>query len=383
MVGRIILSFAFVLAGIYFSVFMALFLGLFRVGRGSRKQEYTQVFVSVVVPARDEEEYLLACVESLLDQTYPKELYEVILVNDRSTDNTLHIAREFAEKDKRVKVLNTTERHKLTGKQRALDTGIRASNGDIVLNIDADCEAPPEWIEDTVREFDTDVGLVAGYTPFIRENPDQSILQKAAVIFQSIDLLSSYGISMGSMALGLAWTCTGNNLAFRREIYDELGGFESLGFTSTEDSMLLQWVDRNTKWKVIPMLNAVYTRPTRTFAQFYAQRARWISDNLQFRLSAILFAVVGYWINLLVLILAGLCIFGVISYMWLILFSGLKAISEFPLVCKSLKIFHRTDLLKYWPLVQPFHVLYMIAFGVHSLSSRFTWKGREYRSTKT
>ena len=383
MVGRIILSFALALAGIYFSVFMALFLGLFRVGRGSRRQECAPVFVSVVVPARDEEEYLPGCLESLLDQTYPKELYEVVLVNDRSTDNTLHIAREFAEKDKRVRVLNTIEHHSLTGKQRALDTGIRASIGEIILNTDADCEAPPRWIEDTVREFDADVGLVAGYTPFLEEGFDQSILRKAAVIFQSIDLLSSYAISMGSMALGLAWTCTGNNLAFRKEIYDELGGFGALGFTSTEDSMLLQWVDRRTKWKVKPMFNVVYTRPTRTFAQFYAQRVRWMSDNLQFRLSAMLFAIVGYWINLLVPILAGLCVFGAISCKWLILFLGLKAISEFPLVCKSLKIFRRTDLLKYWPLVQPFHVLYMIIFGIHCLSSRFTWKGREYNSAKT
>lgn len=383
MVGKIILSFALILAGIYFFVFIALFLGLFRVGRGSRRQEYVPVFVSVVVPARDEEEYLPGCLNSLLDQTYPKELYEVILVNDRSTDSTPHIARKFAERDERVKVLNTIESGKLTGKQRALDTGIRASSGEIVLNTDADCEAPPGWIEDTVREFDAEVGLVAGYVPFIEEDSNNGILRRAAVIFQSIDLLSSYGISMGSMALGLAWTCTGNNLAFRREIYDELGGFEALGFTSTEDSMLLQWIDRHTKWKVKPMLNVVYTRPARTFAQFYAQRIRWISDNLQFRLSAMLFAIVGYWINLLVPILAGLCIFGVISYKWLILFSLLKAISEFPLVCKSLKLFHRIDLLKYWLLVQPFHVVYMIIFGVYSLSSKFTWKGREYRSTKT
>ena len=159
-------------------------------------------------------------------------------------------------------------------------------------------------------------------------------------------------------------------------------GFKTVIKASTEDSMMLQWIDSHTEWKVKPMLNVVYTRPARTFAQFYSQRARWISDNLQFRLSAMLFAVIGYWVNLLVLILAGLCIFGVISYKWLLLFIGLKAISEFPLVCKSLKLFHRTDLLKYWPLVQPFHILYMITFGMHSLFGRFTWKGRKYRSTK-
>jgi len=382
MIGRIILLLALTAAGVYFAILTALFLGLFRIKRAGKKQGNAPVFVSVVVPVRDEEKHLSACLESLLNQTYLNELYEVILVNDRSTDNTAHIARSFAERDNRLKLLNSAERDNITGKQRALDTGIRASKGEIILLTDADCKAPPEWIENTVREYEDDVGLVAGFAILKEENSNRGMLWRALFVFQSIDVLSNYAVSIGSMALGIAWTCTGNNLTFRREVYDQLGGFDALGFTSTEDTMLLQWVDRRSRWKVKPMLNVVYTKPSETVAEFTAQRIRWVSNSFQYRPSVVFFSVIAYCVNLFLPFLIGLCVFRVISYEWLILFLGLKIVPEFLMVYKSLRLFYRTDLLKYFPLIQPFHVIYILVFGIRGLSGRFTWKGRRYSEGK-
>ena len=146
--------------------------------------------------------------------------------------------------------------------------------------------------------------------------------------------------------------------------------------------MLLQWVDRRSRWKVKPMLNVVYTKPSETVAEFTAQRIRWVSNSFQYRPSVVFFSVVAYCVNLLLPILIGLCIFRVISYGWLILFLGLKIVPEFLMVCKSLRLFYRTDLLKYFPLIQPFHVIYILVFGIRGLSGRFTWKGRRYSEGK-
>ena len=392
MIGKVIVLFALALACAYFLILVALLLGLFKIKRNNAKRQgYASFFVSVIVAARNEEENLAYCLKFLLNQTYPKELCEVILVDDNSTDNTLSIAKSFAKKDTRLKVLSTTKNHTFTGKQRALDTGIRASKGDIILTIDADCEAPPRWIEDTVREFEPDVGLVAGFS-FLNEeytsNPGillgakqrgEAVFQRTFIKLQSLESLSLYIASIGSMALGVAWACTGNNLAYRREVYDELGGFEALGVTGAEDSMLLQWVDKNSKWKVKPTCNIVYTKPMKTISLFFAQRIRWASSSLQNRLSLVSFMVIVYGLNLLLPFLIGLCAFGIISYRKLIIFLGLKIVPEFLIMLKGLAFFNKLDLIKYFPLIQPLHVMYVLICGIHGLSGKFAWKGRKYR----
>jgi cellulose synthase/poly-beta-1,6-N-acetylglucosamine synthase-like glycosyltransferase len=379
MMGEIVTSFALMLAGAYFIVLLWLLLGLFRIKRDTRQQGYKPLFVSVIVAARNEEENLAGCLKSLLRQSYPRDLYEVILVDDDSNDSTLSIARPLANRDKRLKLLNTKKHYDLTGKQHALDVGIRASKGEIILNTDADCEAPPIWIEDTIREFEPGVGLVAGFSLLDEKCvPHKGVFQKIFIKLQLLESLSLYIGSIGSMAQGVAWACTGNNLAYRREIYDELGGFEALGTTGAEDSMLLQWVDMNSKWKVKPVLNVVYVKPMRTVSQFFAQRFRWASSSLQNRLSLTSLYVIVYILNLLLPFLAGFCAFGVISCRELTVFLSLKIVPEFMVILKGLTLFDRIDLIRYFPLILPFHLIYVLICGIYGLSGKFAWKGRKY-----
>jgi cellulose synthase/poly-beta-1,6-N-acetylglucosamine synthase-like glycosyltransferase len=392
---------------------VVLFLGLFKIRKDTRIQTHKHPFVSVVVAARNEEENLAGCLRSLLSQVYPKELYEVILIDDNSTDNTLSIARSFAERYGRLKVLSAAEYNSLTGKQNALDTGIRASAGEIILTTDADCQVPPGWIEDIVGEFGPEVGLVAGFSILSEEDISSlrlktqdsrhktgkrslpvlslvscvlrlawGMLQRIFIKLQSLETLSLYIGSIGSIAQGFAWAGTGNNMAYRREVYDELGGFGALGVTGAEDSMLLQWVDRNSKWKVKPTLSTVYVKPMSTVSQYIAQRNRWASSALQNRLSLIAFMVIVYGLNLFLPFLVGLCAFSAISYKELILFLSLKTVPEFLVLLKGLALFKRMDLVKYFLLLQPFHVIYVLMCGIHGLSKGFVWKERRYSERK-
>jgi cellulose synthase/poly-beta-1,6-N-acetylglucosamine synthase-like glycosyltransferase len=146
--------------------------------------------------------------------------------------------------------------------------------------------------------------------------------------------------------------------------------------------MLLQWVDRNSKWEVKPTANTVYVKPMRTVSQYLAQRNRWASSALQNRLSLIAFMVIVYGLNLLLPFLIALCAFSVISYKELILFLCLKTVPEFLILLKGLALFNRMDLMKYFLLVQPFHVIYVLMCGIHGLSKGFVWKGRRYREGK-
>ena len=115
MIGQVVFLFALTLACVYSLVLVTLLLGLFKVKRNDPRQRSTgmsleSTFVYVIVAARNEEENIARCLRSLLNQTYPEELYEVILVDDNSTDNTLSIARSLSEKDERLKLLSPRTR---------------------------------------------------------------------------------------------------------------------------------------------------------------------------------------------------------------------------------------------------------------------------------
>ncbi len=380
MIWNAILIFALILGCIYSLVLLFLFVGLFRAKMNIAGQKlYQPVWVSVIVAARNEGDNIKRCLESLLNQNYNKDLYEVVLIDDNSTDNTLSIAESVAREYDNLRLMKTSDGGKVTGKQRALDMGIRASKGELILTIDADCEAPQQWIEDIVREFDPDVGLVAGYSIFKEDMRDQSLLKRIFYGLQHLDQLSLYAISIGSISNGIAWTCTGNNLSYRRKLYDELGGFEALGMTGLEDNMLIQWTGQHSKWKIKALYSSiVYTKHIRTVSGFFAQRKRWSSSNTQYRLSLVAFMVLAYLLYLVTPFMIGLSVFGFISYKNLLIFLSLKIVPEFLLVAKGLTLFNKMSLLKYFPLLQPIHLVYILICGIYGLSGAFVWKGRKY-----
>lgn len=379
MAAKILIIFSIVLAGAYASILVVFFLGFFRIKYRPDGRKYAP-FISVIVPARNEEKNIARCLSALLNQTYPAELYEIILVNDNSTDNTLAIANSFAEKDTRLRLMNTSEAFKITGKQRALDTGIHESKGELILSTDADCKVPPEWIENIVREFSPEIGFVAGYS-IIDEGAvsHHSRLKRTFIKLQSLEVLAIQLTSVGSMAQGFIWACTGCNLAYRKAVYDELGSFGALGLTVADDSLLLQWVDRKTKWKVKPIQSAVFVIPMMTVRKFLDQSIRWTSSNLQYRASHIVFNAMTFMINLLLPLLIGLSIFGIIPYKMLFIYLALKVIPEFLVMSRGLIFAGRIDLLKYFPLLLPLHTVYILICGIYGLSGTFTWKDRKYR----
>ncbi|MGA2298150.1 MAG: glycosyltransferase, partial [FCB group bacterium] len=125
-------------------------------------------FVSVVIPSRNEEHNIEACINSISQNNYPIDKYEIIAVNDRSTDNTLGILRQLSNVHVNLKIVNITENNKnknLTGKPGALQAGINTANGEIILMTDADCVVNQNWIKSLVNTYyDSSVGLTASFT---------------------------------------------------------------------------------------------------------------------------------------------------------------------------------------------------------------------------
>lgn len=236
------------------------------------KRVVDKLKVSVIIAARDEEANLPKLIDSLKDQTDKD--FEIVFVNDRSTDRTGEILKRFAdEMPERVKVVNNTrEPVNCNPKQFALDLGIEVATGDIFLFSDADCEFPETWVEYYRYYFmEESVKLVFGQ---VMVRNDGSFLQR----YQAFDQMLIHQYNSGSAGLGIPTGCFGNNLAVRREVMESIGGFKALGYTLTEDAALLERVGRERKWKIrVSTMKETIVKPApqRDWKSFLNQHVRW------------------------------------------------------------------------------------------------------------
>lgn len=336
--------------------------------------------ISIVVAARNEAENIPSCLPALLAQDYPTDRYEVILVDDHSEDDTRALAESYTAGAPHLRVLSLADLGDAgaTGKQHALDLGIRQSRGEIIASTDADCVPPPTWLRALTSCFKPDTGVVVGFSVLDARKDRGGLFVK----LQSLELLGIFAAFAGGLAWRLAMGCTGNNLAYRRAAYEELGGFMKMGFTVAEDNMFVQWVDRHTEWQIEVAHAAeslVWTRPMPTYPAFLEQRLRWSSNSLENRFSVVWFSVVAYGVNLLVPALVLLALAGFGSLPWAAGLVALKLLPEWVMMARGLSLFGRRDLLAYLPLLAPFHTSYVLLVGLAGLTGRSSWKGRSHQ----
>ncbi len=200
--------------------------------------------VSVVCAARNEAHNVQGLLSSLVAQTYAPELLEIVIVDDRSTDDTAAQVEQWRSLYPHIKMVQVKEVPPGTApKKNALAQGIDMSTGELVLLTDADCRPSPRWAEEMASYFAPKVGLVAGFAPLT----GKGVL--AAVV--RLDTLASALTAAGGIGLGRPTTCTGRNLAFRRKVFDELGGYRSLmSSVSGDDDLFLHAVSRRGGWQV-------------------------------------------------------------------------------------------------------------------------------------
>jgi len=200
----------------------------------ARRQPTTreQPFVSVVVAARNEQAYVPHLMQALTAQTYPR--YEILIVDDRSTDDTPHLLADWERRDERIRVVRVREQlqHR-SPKIAALQHGIAHAQGDLLLFTDADCTMPPSWIACMAAAFVPGVGAVIGYTEL--GAPNDTLVEQ----IQVFDYFAMMALTAGGTKLGRPLGAGGANIAYRRTAYDEAGGFAALPPNVIADDMAL------------------------------------------------------------------------------------------------------------------------------------------------
>jgi cellulose synthase/poly-beta-1,6-N-acetylglucosamine synthase-like glycosyltransferase len=365
--------FAFVLTTVYVLGMLTFFIVLI-LARYSQSTKYRPT-VSIIIAARNEERILRNCLRSMTTLTYPKELLEVIVVDDRSTDATTNIVKEYEATHPFIKLVSVgplTDR--LHGKVNALEQGISASKGEILLFTDADCVVPRGWVENMVKYYaDPQVGLVTGFISIRAFDWFDSI--------QAIDWLLLLSAASATAKLGFPVTAVGNNFSVRRRAYDLVGGYRGIRLSVTEDFSLFHAVTSKAGMRATVALDKetmVLSNSCRTWSELYSQRKRWFIGGRDSEVSRMVAFGVAYIFNAFVLL--GFLFLALPTWGTMV---AAKMIADYLMVLPALRLTGRTDLAKYWILFELYFIAYVAFLPIDALlKPRVTWKGRTFKVTK-
>ena len=327
--------------------------------------------VTLIVPFRNEAANIPDLVSNLLKISYKN--LEILLVDDHSTDGSADLLRKDLKDKHEVKILRSLN----NGKKSALEYGVNAASGQIILCTDADCSFPELWIEKMITPFQNPaVQLVAGAV--MVQGTD-----KFLDVFQSIDWASILLTTNYSFAIKRPLMCSGANLAYRREAFLQVNGYDgNREIKSGDDEFLLKKIHITYGEESCFYFSSsevlVTTKPEVSWHALINQRVRWASKwrahfSVLHALSAILaFGSQLVWLGSLFLIpfgKKGMLVFGLV---WLMKVSAeklslgkvLESIGRKPTILSILK----TSFV---------HPIYVLQTGIGAVRGKFMWKGRE------
>ncbi len=368
------------ITGIYFGILLFFLIGLFFPNKNQTSKNYR---VSVIVAARNEEKNIGNLLSKLVNQIYPAELFEIIIVNDGSVDRTDEIVNRFAKEFDNVKHLHAIPNIEtgLIAKKNALNQGIQQSTGEIILSTDADCHVKSTWIETMVSYFTDDVGMIVGFSQLGNVQNRYSLFEQ----LQAVDFLSLMAAAQGSLNFGCPLAASGQNIAYRKAAYDAIGGFEKIkNRISGDDVLLLQLIRKYTKWKIKFASSPKafnWTEPENTLKSFLNQRKRWASNGsyqVKLNLGFFFFILSVFLMNLFMLFGTPIYILTCHSIKVPVFCLLTKILIEFLITFKGAILYHRLDLLKYFPVWTMLQIPYVIFTGLLGSLGHFIWKDRKY-----
>lgn len=349
-----------------------------------------RVSISVIIPARNEEAKLPKLLQGLAKQSYDQHLFEVIIVDDHSTDRTADIVKQFSSGN--IKLVQLKDHVQGPGinsyKKKAIEVAIGQSTGELIVTTDADCIVPVNWLQNIAAFYqEKDPAFIVMPVCY---NYQHNLLE----IFQALDFMTLQGITGASVYKNVHSMCNGANLAYTRKAFDAVEGFKGINNIASGDDMLLMHKIYKRYPQGIQYIRSkeviVQTEAMHSLKDFFNQRIRWASKADKYddkRIFWVLLMV--YSFNLLLLVTPFLtlfynpllsifsCQFSLFVY-WLFLITGKTAIELFFLYPVAL-FFGKQSLLWLFPLAEPFHILYTVIAGWLGKFGSYQWKERKVK----
>lgn len=333
-------------------------------------------FISVVIPFRNEEGMIGQLIRELQEQEYPRDKFEVILVNDHSEDNSVSVINEALRGPVSARLLNNAGE----GKKAALTKGIRQATGTIIVTTDADCRVKPGWIRSINNSFSDDaIKMTFGA---VRLQTDHTLFSK----MQALEFLSLVGSGASTAAFGVPTLCNGANLAFTKDVFRETDGYAgNEHIASGDDEFLMRKVEakypNGIRFNNNPE-SVVTTYPQKTLRNFLTQRIRWAGKwKYHDGTNSKLLAVYVFLFHFSVMTLPLFVILDDISlYLMLGLLVAKAGVEFFYLRQVSSWLSVPWHNLSFF-LLQVLYPLYVVGVAMTSLVKKPVWKGRALTSS--
>ncbi len=333
---------------------------------------------SIIIPARNEAGQIAVCIESIMANAYPADSFEVIVVDDFSTDSTAAIVTRLKEKYSNLHIIRLA--HWLSSpinsyKKKAIETGIEQSAYEWIITTDADCIVPCQWLEN----FDA----------YIQEHPAKLVAApvmftyngSALQAFQCLDFLSLQGITAASVSAGFHSMCNGANLCYQKEAFHAVNGFAGVDDIASGDDMLLMYKIQQTYQNSCGYLFSseaiVQTAPMPDWTSFINQRIRWASKANSYKDKRIFYVLLlVYFTNLFILSYVPIAVFDVSSLLWFIIFVIAKTVIEWAFMNRVARFYKMEKMMPLFLLFQPIHITYTVIAGWLGRFGSYQWKGR-------
>lgn len=355
---------------LYASMVTAFIVGLIKAGKSSLEFNNHVVPISVVAPLKDEEQNVENLINSITSQDFPIDQFEIILVDDHSSDRTVDIVNRIVQSVQNVKLFHQEEG--MSGKKQALALGIANTKHDLVVLTDADCIHSKTWLKAIVSKYiETGASLIIGPVMIY---PNSSFFY----MIQALEHASLTASTIGASAIGVPFMASSANLAFSKDKLGFKPEMMNLEHPSGDDVFLLHSAKRMMKniESVNHSMSLVKTKPASTISDFIQQRARWASKAPSYRDNSSIFIASNILVfNLFIVILLFGSFFN--PKLWVLFLSlfVLKLIVDLPFLLIFLNRYNRKSLLIVYLPLQLLYPIYILVVTFVSKFIKTKWKG--------
>ena len=332
---------------------------------------------SLIVPCRNEAKNLPKFLRSIAHLNYPQDAFELILIDDFSTDNSARIFNQWRMQNGRIQTtLLENLRLSNSPKKDAITRAVPIIKHPWIITTDADCVVAPNWLQVLDQYIQkTQAEMLVGAVVYTTKN-------NWFHHFQQFELLALQATTIGSFGIGKPFMCNGANFAYSKDFFNRLGGFGGItDRASGDDVLLLQKAIKKEPTKVQFVKNPqhiVKTKPENDLYQLFMQRVRWASKTSSYKNTyAQMLAVVVLLMNTAIVAGILLSLLGKLDYRIFLIVFTLKYLIDYSLMYPSKKYLlpHRFVLPVASSLIYP---LFSVLVGYYSLFGGFTWKGRSF-----
>jgi cellulose synthase/poly-beta-1,6-N-acetylglucosamine synthase-like glycosyltransferase len=331
--------------------------------------------VSVILPVRDEEANLSRLFGDLLAQEYHRGDFEVIFVDDHSTDQTAYMLEGFCRARANFRIIHL--QGEPSGKKHAIAAGIEASRGEWIIQADADCRLPVHFISGHVGSASSGADLVAGPV----------VVQPGKAVWDRLEALEHFGLVATALAAGVTGRpvmCSGASLSYSRKFFLEVApGLLSIPHASGDDVFLL--AEAKKRRKNICFISepgmVVTTAPAGGPGAFLRQRTRWGSKARHYRDADMLLVALLVWFTNTALTGMFFASFFIEGVVWIFLAAfAVKSFAEYLLLREVAERLRQKDIIVLFPVAALFYYFYVTLAGILSMAGSFSWKGRKHSS---